>query len=84
MTVTSQARASRDADQIRREELSVFRGSRRELIGPEEVGVVFTGRRRTPGHDVKRSRDSPVSASPGMPGSNRGATFGLRSRYWTP
>jgi transcriptional regulator with XRE-family HTH domain len=41
--------APRDAAEIRRAELSAFLRSRRERIAPEQVGVVHTGRRRTPG-----------------------------------
>jgi transcriptional regulator with XRE-family HTH domain len=39
----------RTPDEIRRAELSAFLRSRRERIAPEQVGVPFTGRRRTPG-----------------------------------
>ncbi|MDT4893358.1 MAG: hypothetical protein QOE97_2393 [Pseudonocardiales bacterium] len=39
----------RDADQIRRVELSAFLRSRRERISPQQVGVPVNGRRRTPG-----------------------------------
>ena len=37
------------ADTPRRKELATFLRSRRERIAPEQVGVTFTGRRRTPG-----------------------------------
>jgi transcriptional regulator with XRE-family HTH domain len=37
------------ADELRRAELSAFLRSRRERIAPEQVGVAFSGRRRTPG-----------------------------------
>ncbi|PZS16182.1 MAG: hypothetical protein DLM57_11150 [Pseudonocardiales bacterium] len=40
---------ARDADEIRRGELSAFLRSRRERIAPEQVGVTHNGRRRTPG-----------------------------------
>jgi transcriptional regulator with XRE-family HTH domain len=40
---------TRDADEIRRRELSAFLRSRRERIAPEQVGVTHNGRRRTPG-----------------------------------
>ncbi|MGH8962283.1 MAG: helix-turn-helix transcriptional regulator [Jatrophihabitantaceae bacterium] len=43
------AKTSRDADEIRRAELSAFLRSRRERIAPQQVGVAYTGRRRTPG-----------------------------------
>jgi transcriptional regulator with XRE-family HTH domain len=39
----------RSPDAIRREELSAFLRSRRERIAPEQVGVPYSGRRRTPG-----------------------------------
>jgi transcriptional regulator with XRE-family HTH domain len=40
---------SSDADAVRRAELSAFLRSRRERIAPEQVGVTYSGRRRTPG-----------------------------------
>jgi transcriptional regulator with XRE-family HTH domain len=39
----------RTPDEIRRAELSAFLRSRRERIAPEQVGVAYSGRRRTPG-----------------------------------
>ena len=41
--------ADRDADAIRRRELGAFLRSRRERIGPEQVGLPPSRRRRTPG-----------------------------------
>jgi len=38
-----------DADRARRQELGDFLRSRRERIGPEQVGLALGGRRRTPG-----------------------------------
>jgi transcriptional regulator with XRE-family HTH domain len=38
-----------DADSIRRDELAAFLRSRRERIGPEQVGLIRSRRRRTPG-----------------------------------
>jgi len=38
-----------DADSIRRDELAGFLRSRRERIGPEQVGLIRSRRRRTPG-----------------------------------
>jgi transcriptional regulator with XRE-family HTH domain len=38
-----------DADLLRRRELGDFLRSRRERIAPEQVGVTYNGRRRTPG-----------------------------------
>ncbi|PZS33108.1 MAG: DNA-binding protein [Pseudonocardiales bacterium] len=38
-----------DADDLRRAELSAYLRSRRERIAPEQVGVIHSGRRRTPG-----------------------------------
>jgi transcriptional regulator with XRE-family HTH domain len=44
------ARAGRaDPDELRRRELADFLRSRRERIAPQQVGVTFSGRRRTPG-----------------------------------
>ena len=39
----------RSPDEIRRDELSAFLRSRRERIAPQQVGVAYSGRRRTPG-----------------------------------
>lgn len=53
MTATAapfrEAAPARDADEIRRGELSAYLRSRRERIAPEQVGVTHSGRRRTPG-----------------------------------
>src|SRR3954454_7747944 len=38
-----------DADELRRRELAEFLRSRRERIAPQQVGITFNGRRRTPG-----------------------------------
>ena len=51
-TVTTPATASAvetDADGLRRRELAEFLRSRRERISPEQVGIAYSGRRRTPG-----------------------------------
>jgi transcriptional regulator with XRE-family HTH domain len=41
--------AAQPADVLRRRELSEFLRSRRERISPSQVGVAYSGRRRTPG-----------------------------------
>jgi len=43
------APAVQDADELRRRELAEFLRSRRERIAPEQVGITYSGRRRTPG-----------------------------------
>src|SRR3954454_22087653 len=43
------AEADADGDAPRRRELAEFLRSRRERISPDQVGVAYSGRRRTPG-----------------------------------
>jgi transcriptional regulator with XRE-family HTH domain len=47
-------------DELRRRELAEFLRSRRERITPEQVGLAFTGRRRTPG--LRREEVAQLSA----------------------
>lgn len=47
--MTASVAAARDVEELRRRELAEFLRSRRERIAPQQVGVVHTGRRRTPG-----------------------------------
>src|SRR3954468_21758911 len=48
-TVTTMRPVAGDADELRRRELAEFLRSRRERISPQQVGVAYSGRRRTPG-----------------------------------
>ena len=47
-------------DELRRRELAEFLRSRRERIAPQQVGLAFTGRRRTPG--LRREEVAQLSA----------------------
>jgi transcriptional regulator with XRE-family HTH domain len=47
--VAAVPRPAADPDELRRRELAEFLRSRRERIAPAQVGVTFSGRRRTPG-----------------------------------
>jgi len=49
-----------DGDELRRRELAEFLRSRRERIAPQQVGLAFTGRRRTPG--LRREEVAQLSA----------------------
>jgi transcriptional regulator with XRE-family HTH domain len=54
MTLAAEAPAAVEApaaagDELRRRELAEFLRSRRERIAPQQVGVTYNGRRRTPG-----------------------------------
>jgi transcriptional regulator with XRE-family HTH domain len=49
MTATLPEHAEQDSDELRRRELGEFLRSRRERIAPQQVGVTYNGRRRTPG-----------------------------------
>ncbi len=47
-------------DELRRRELGEFLRSRRERIAPQQVGVTYNGRRRTPG--LRREEVAQLSA----------------------
>ena len=49
MTAATEVFARAQGEQVRRRELAAFLRSRRERITPEQVGLPFGGRRRTPG-----------------------------------
>jgi len=57
---TAGVEAVADADELRRRELAEFLRSRRERIAPQQVGLAFTGRRRTPG--LRREEVAQLSA----------------------
>ena len=56
-----------------RGELAAFLKDRRAALGPADVGLAPSGRRRTPGLRREKWPPSFASGSPGTPGSSRAA-----------